>query len=119
MRNWQLVDPDSGLDVARELRSYLIPDFSRWKEPKEFEAAIRKVVSALHNPPSDQSLPPHVQEKVSKLIQGLRESYPGDREKAARALGRLAARRDGSARAPEETERLKWSSSRCGCMGAG
>lgn len=47
LREWECVDADSGIDIARELRSYHIPDFSDWKNPDAFEAQIRKVVGAL------------------------------------------------------------------------
>jgi hypothetical protein len=47
IRKWECVDPDSGTDIARELRSYHIPDFSRWSNLAEFEKQVVKVVDAL------------------------------------------------------------------------
>jgi hypothetical protein len=47
IRAWECVDPDSGTDIARELRSYHIPDFSKWSDPEEFERQAAKVVEAL------------------------------------------------------------------------
>src|SRR5262249_23027422 len=29
--SWEWIDPDTGKDLAREIREYLIPDFSNWK----------------------------------------------------------------------------------------
>lgn len=47
IRSWECFDPDSGIDIARELRSYHIPDFSNWSDPAEFERQVAKVVKAL------------------------------------------------------------------------
>lgn len=47
IRQWECVDPDSGIDFARELRSYHIPDFSKWSDPAEFEKQVTKVINAL------------------------------------------------------------------------
>jgi hypothetical protein len=47
IRKWECVDADSGIDIARELRSYHIPDFSNWTNPEEFERQATKVIQAL------------------------------------------------------------------------
>jgi len=47
IKAWECVDPDSGVDMARELRSYHIPDFSNWSNAEEFESQLTKVVKAL------------------------------------------------------------------------
>ena len=30
---WKLFDADIGIDSAREIREYFVPDFSNWKDP--------------------------------------------------------------------------------------
>ncbi len=47
IRKWECIDPDSGIDIARELRSYHIPDFSNWSNPEQFERQIAKVIRGL------------------------------------------------------------------------
>jgi hypothetical protein len=47
IRGWECVDADSGIDIARELRAYHIPDFSNWSDPEAFERQVAKVVQAL------------------------------------------------------------------------
>jgi hypothetical protein len=47
IRTWECVDTDNGIDIARELRSYHIPDFSDWSNPAAFEQQVAKVVQAL------------------------------------------------------------------------
>ncbi len=45
LRAWECVDPDTGEDLAREVRSYLIGDFTNWKDhdtyQKEFSLLSR------------------------------------------------------------------------------
>ena len=40
IRQWQLFDPESGKDVAREVREYLIPDFSKWKDQDAYRRSF-------------------------------------------------------------------------------
>ena len=87
IKTWECVDPDSGVDMARELRSYHIPDFSSWSNAEEFERQLTKVVKALRagGPGGTDDT------QVFQLTQRLRASYPGDRAKAARELGKLGS----------------------------
>ena len=32
IKSWKLFDADTGIDSAREIREYYVPDFSRWKD---------------------------------------------------------------------------------------
>ena len=45
IRSWKLFDADTGIDSAREIREYFIPDFSNWKDhdvyAKTFERLLR------------------------------------------------------------------------------
>lgn len=45
--SWELFDSDLGEDVACELREYLIPDFSGWKDDKTFDDQFAKVLEGL------------------------------------------------------------------------
>src|SRR3990170_882604 len=47
IRRWECIDSDSGVDIAREVRSYYIPDFSDWINEKIFNQQVAKVVEAL------------------------------------------------------------------------
>ncbi len=44
---WQAFDADSGKDMAREIREYLIPDFTGWEEPARFETAFTRLLRDL------------------------------------------------------------------------
>ena len=45
IRNWECFDADTGEDLAREVRSYLVGDFTNWKNQdayqREFNLLIR------------------------------------------------------------------------------
>ncbi|GAA4737019.1 toll/interleukin-1 receptor domain-containing protein [Flavisolibacter ginsenosidimutans] len=47
LKEWELVDSDSGNDLATEIRSYFIPDFSNWKNHDAFETAFAKLLQDL------------------------------------------------------------------------
>ena len=47
VKQWKLFDADRGIDAAREVREYFIPDFSRWKEHDSYQAALGRLVSDL------------------------------------------------------------------------
>jgi len=47
VKKWKLFDADRGIDSAREVREYFIPDFSRWKEHDSYQAALGKLVGDL------------------------------------------------------------------------
>ena len=47
IRQWQAFDADIGKDMAKEIREYFIPDFSRWKVQEEFEKAFARLVQDL------------------------------------------------------------------------
>jgi len=47
IRQWECFDSDTGIDIAKELRSYHIPDFSNWQDPTAFEQQVSKVTQAL------------------------------------------------------------------------
>lgn len=47
LKQWELFDADSGQDLAVEIREYLIPDFSRWRDAAVFETQTRALLSGL------------------------------------------------------------------------
>ena len=47
IKAWSCFDPDSGQDLGVELREYVIPDFSRWKEHDQFEASFARLLKDL------------------------------------------------------------------------
>jgi hypothetical protein len=53
LQDWEFIDPDTGTDLAREIREYFIPDFSRWKDHDSYRAAFEKLLRDLE--PSVQS----------------------------------------------------------------
>jgi hypothetical protein len=46
---WECWDGDLGKDLAAEVREYLIPDFSRWKEHDFYQKALAKLLSDLRS----------------------------------------------------------------------
>jgi len=47
LKKWELFDSDTGTDLAEEVRSYFIPDFSRWKEREYYQKALEQLIRAL------------------------------------------------------------------------
>lgn len=57
LREWKCFDADSGKDMAREIREFLVPDFSGWKDQAQFEAGFKKLLRDLKIetvPPANQ-----------------------------------------------------------------
>jgi TIR domain/Pentapeptide repeats (8 copies) len=47
IKQWKLFDADSGIDSAREIREYFIPDFSNWKDHDSYQKAFQRLVKDL------------------------------------------------------------------------
>jgi hypothetical protein len=47
IRDWQCFDADSGKDLAREIREYFIPDFSKWEDDAAFDSAFDRLLRDL------------------------------------------------------------------------
>lgn len=47
LKKWELFDANTGQDIAVELREYLIPDFSSWKDSGLFEKQVSALVKGL------------------------------------------------------------------------
>lgn len=49
IKNWERIDTDSGMDIAAEVRSYFIPDFSDWKNHDSFEKGFARLLKDLRD----------------------------------------------------------------------
>jgi hypothetical protein len=47
LQSWECIDPDTGEDLALEVRRYFIPDFLNWKDHDQFEAAFSRLLKDL------------------------------------------------------------------------
>ncbi len=47
IRAWKLFDADTGIDSAREIREYFVPDFSNWKDHDTYARAFEQLVRDL------------------------------------------------------------------------
>ena len=47
IKQWKLFDADMGIDSAREIREYFIPDFSNWKDHDSYQTAFQRLVKDL------------------------------------------------------------------------
>lgn len=47
LQEWTCLDPATGEDLAHEVRSYFIPDFSNWKRHDDFEKAFARLLADL------------------------------------------------------------------------
>lgn len=47
IRQWKLFDADRGIDSAREIREYFIPEFSNWKDHDSYQMAFQRLVKDL------------------------------------------------------------------------
>jgi hypothetical protein len=55
IQNWERFDADSGMDIAKEVRSYFIPDFSNWKDHDAFEQGFARLLKDLRAEEEKQS----------------------------------------------------------------
>ena len=51
IRQWQCLDADTGEDLAREVRTHPIADFSNWKDHDAFEAGFKRLMDDLKKEP--------------------------------------------------------------------
>jgi len=47
IRDWELLDADTGKDLAREVREYFAPDFQEWKNQNKYEEAFERLLKDL------------------------------------------------------------------------
>jgi uncharacterized protein YjbI with pentapeptide repeats len=55
LRDWECFDADTGMDLAREIREYFIPDFSNWKDHDSYRLAFDRLLDDLHGKPEPPS----------------------------------------------------------------
>jgi hypothetical protein len=54
IRAWKLFDADTGIDSAREIREYFVPDFSNWKDHDSYTKAFDRLVRDLKADPKSK-----------------------------------------------------------------
>ena len=47
VKKWKLFDANLGVDSAREVREYFIPDFSDWNDHDSYQTAFQQLVKDL------------------------------------------------------------------------
>lgn len=47
IKEWFLFDSDEGIDLAKYIRSYFVPDFSNWQSRTSFKSSFIKLLQAL------------------------------------------------------------------------
>jgi hypothetical protein len=47
IKEWKLFDADTGIDSAREIREYFVPDFSNWKDDDSYRTAFDRLLRDL------------------------------------------------------------------------
>jgi uncharacterized protein YjbI with pentapeptide repeats len=55
IRAWKLFDADTGIDSAREIREYYVPDFSDWKNHDSYAAVFERLVNDLKAGPGEKA----------------------------------------------------------------
>jgi hypothetical protein len=50
IKQWKCFDADTGIDSAREIRAYFIPDFSNWKDHDSYRKAFERLAKDLQAP---------------------------------------------------------------------
>lgn len=58
IKRWKLFDADTGIDSAREIRKYFVPDFSRWKDHDAYTSALERLVRDLKAEPNKATARP-------------------------------------------------------------
>jgi hypothetical protein len=49
VRKWECFDADTGKDSAREIREYMIPDFSQWRDENKYQEALKGLLRSLRS----------------------------------------------------------------------
>jgi uncharacterized protein YjbI with pentapeptide repeats len=55
IKEWKLFDADTGIDSAREMREYFIPDFSNWKDHDSYRKAFDRLLRDLKAETQDKA----------------------------------------------------------------
>jgi uncharacterized protein YjbI with pentapeptide repeats len=54
IKSWKLFDGDTGIDSAREIREYFVPDFSNWKDHDSYAKVFERLVRDLNAEPKSK-----------------------------------------------------------------
>jgi uncharacterized protein YjbI with pentapeptide repeats len=57
IKGWRLFDADTGIDSAREIREYFIPDFTNWKDHDQYSRVFELLVRDLKTPAEANTKP--------------------------------------------------------------
>jgi hypothetical protein len=60
LEDWECFDPETGTDLAAEIREYFVPDFQDWKDHDSFEKAFVQLLEglkAVDAPPAARAAP--------------------------------------------------------------
>jgi hypothetical protein len=71
LTDWECIDPETGTDLAAEIREYYIPDFRLWKNHNAFEAAFAKLLEglkAVDEPPAPRVAPQDMPQEPERII---------------------------------------------------
>ena len=63
VQEWKCFDADTGIDSAREIREYFIPDFSNWKDHNQYQKAFDQLIDGLK---TDAQIPSLLQDKEQR-----------------------------------------------------
>jgi uncharacterized protein YjbI with pentapeptide repeats len=55
IKGWKLFDADAGIDSAREIREYFVPDFSNWTDHDSYAKEFDRLVRDLKAEPDDKA----------------------------------------------------------------
>ena len=47
LKDWELFDTDTTTDLAAEVRSYFIPDFTNWKDHDSYRQEFKRLLRDL------------------------------------------------------------------------
>jgi uncharacterized protein YjbI with pentapeptide repeats len=54
IKAWKLFDADTGIDSAREIREYFVPDFANWKDHYSYQQAFDRLMRDLQADPKSE-----------------------------------------------------------------
>jgi hypothetical protein len=90
LEDWECIDPETGTDLAAEIREYYIPDFRAWKNHDSFERAFAQLLEglkAVDEPPAPRIepkiTPKHTPQEPVKMIARLKQRLAILEEQAA------------------------------------
>jgi hypothetical protein len=55
VKAWKQFDADTGIDSAREIREYFVPDFFNWKDHDAYQQVFEKLVRDLQAEPGEKA----------------------------------------------------------------